>query len=73
MLLLLLVISSQCYCLSPLFYRNLGGLDAPTGWKRTKLGDENNVIIVEVNNVLTEKKITNVFGVIKGFVEPGRC
>lgn len=37
----------------------------------TKLGDENDVITVEVNNVLAEKKINNVFGVIKGFVDAG--
>lgn len=35
------------------------------------LGDENDVITLDVNNVLTEKKIHNVFGVIQGFVEPG--
>lgn len=48
----------------------------PEGWGVvTKLGDETDVITVEVNNVLTEKKIINVFGVIKGFVDSGtmRC
>lgn len=72
-MLLLLFFSSQCYYLSPSSYRNLGGLNAPAGWKTIKLGDESDFITVEVNNVLTTKKIVNVFGVIKGFVEPGRC
>lgn len=36
------------------------------------LGCETDIITVEVNNVLTEKKITNVFGVIKGIVDAGR-
>ncbi|KAI7810117.1 transferrin receptor 1a [Triplophysa rosa] len=34
-----------------------------------RLGDDGDVITVEVNNVLTEKKIHNVFGVIKGYVD----
>ncbi|KAF3699035.1 Transferrin receptor protein 1 [Channa argus] len=37
-----------------------------------RLGDINDNITVEVNNVLTEKKINNVFGVIKGFVDADR-
>uniref|UniRef100_A0AAX7SNT6 Transferrin receptor protein 1 n=1 Tax=Astatotilapia calliptera TaxID=8154 RepID=A0AAX7SNT6_ASTCA len=37
-----------------------------------RLGDESDVITVEVNNVLTEKRINNVFGVIKGFVDADR-
>ena len=41
-------------------------------WGGLRLGDENDVITVEVNNVLTEKKINNVFGVIKGFVDAGK-
>lgn len=36
------------------------------------MGDQNDVISVEVNNVLTEKKISNVFGVIKGIVDSGQ-
>lgn len=44
----------------------------PEAWSiRYKLGDENDVITVQVENVLTEKRINNVFGVIKGFVDPG--
>lgn len=57
-------------------HRQLGGQNVPEGWGVvTKLGDETDVITVEVNNVLTEKKIINVFGVIKGFVDSGtmRC
>ncbi|KAG8013949.1 Transferrin receptor protein 1 [Nibea albiflora] len=53
--------------------RQLGGQNVPESWGViTKLGDETDVITVEVNNVLTEKKITNVFGVIKGFVDSDR-
>ncbi|KAF7666428.1 hypothetical protein LDENG_00106090 [Lucifuga dentata] len=53
--------------------RELGGQTAPADWGGiNKLGDENDIITVEVNNVLAEKKITNVFGVIKGFVDADR-
>uniref|UniRef100_A0A4W5Q577 Transferrin receptor protein 1 n=1 Tax=Hucho hucho TaxID=62062 RepID=A0A4W5Q577_9TELE len=37
-----------------------------------KLGDDKDMVTVEVNNVLAEKMINNVFGVIKGFVDPDR-
>uniref|UniRef100_A0A4W6C065 Transferrin receptor protein 1 n=1 Tax=Lates calcarifer TaxID=8187 RepID=A0A4W6C065_LATCA len=51
--------------------RKLGGQSAPREWKSyyNNLGNEKDVITVEVNNVLTEKRINNVFGVIKGFVD----
>uniref|UniRef100_A0A8D0A8T8 Transferrin receptor protein 1 n=1 Tax=Sander lucioperca TaxID=283035 RepID=A0A8D0A8T8_SANLU len=53
--------------------RQLGGQDVPTGWGGLhKLGEESDLITVEVNNILTEKKINNVFGVIKGFVDADR-
>lgn len=53
--------------------RQLGGQNVPEGWNGfTKLGGEDDFITVEVNNVLVEKKIVNVFGVIKGFVDPDR-
>ncbi|KAM6920595.1 transferrin receptor protein 1-like [Lycodopsis pacificus] len=53
--------------------KQLGGQTEPGGWGgRYKLGDESDVITVEVNNVLTEKKINNVFGVIQGFVDADR-
>uniref|UniRef100_A0A3Q4H1I8 Transferrin receptor protein 1 n=1 Tax=Neolamprologus brichardi TaxID=32507 RepID=A0A3Q4H1I8_NEOBR len=53
--------------------RQLGGRTQPNGWGSiNKLGDESDVITVEVNNVLTEKRINNVFGVIKGFVDADR-
>ncbi|XP_028284343.1 transferrin receptor protein 1-like [Parambassis ranga] len=53
--------------------RKLGGQNLPNGWDSfNKLGDENDSIVVEVNNVLTEKKIYNIFGVIKGFVDADR-
>lgn len=45
----------------------------PEGWKGiNRLGDEKDIITVEVNNVLTEKKVSNVFGVIKGIVDSGQ-
>lgn len=53
--------------------RQLGGQNVPDGWGGlNKLGDLSDVITVEVRNVLTEKKINNVFGVIKGFVDADR-
>ncbi|XP_013869286.1 transferrin receptor protein 1 [Austrofundulus limnaeus] len=51
----------------------LGGQNLPEGWGAyNKLGNENDTMTVEVNNILTEKKINNVFGVIKGFVDADR-
>uniref|UniRef100_A0A1A7YT03 Transferrin receptor protein 1 n=1 Tax=Iconisemion striatum TaxID=60296 RepID=A0A1A7YT03_9TELE len=51
----------------------LGGQSLPEGWEGFyNLGNENDTISVEVNNFLTEKKINNVFGVIKGFVDADR-
>lgn len=53
-------------------YRQLGGQNVPEGWGgKYRLGQENDLITVDVNNILTEKKINNVFGVIKGFVDAG--
>ncbi|XP_062844211.1 transferrin receptor protein 1-like [Trichomycterus rosablanca] len=59
--------------------REMGGRDAPRGWGdgglqnvMYKLGAAEDVISVEVNNVLTEIIIHNVFGVIKGFIDPDR-
>ncbi|XP_034469237.1 transferrin receptor 1a isoform X2 [Hippoglossus hippoglossus] len=53
--------------------RQLGGQVAPGDWAcYNKLGDETDSITVEVNNVIAEKKIHNVFGVIKGFVDADR-
>lgn len=53
--------------------RKLEGPALPEGWGSiNKLGDEKDVITVEVNNILTEKKVTNVFGVIKGIVDSGQ-
>ncbi|XP_069574341.1 transferrin receptor 1a [Brachyistius frenatus] len=53
--------------------RQLGGRSMPGGWEGfNRLGNENDTVTVEVNNVLTEKKINNVFGVIKGFVDADR-
>ncbi|XP_061654709.1 transferrin receptor 1a isoform X2 [Phyllopteryx taeniolatus] len=51
----------------------LEGQIAPEEWGDfNKLGSENDVVTVEVENVLTEKKINNVFGVIEGFVDADR-
>ncbi|XP_074545279.1 transferrin receptor protein 1-like [Halichoeres trimaculatus] len=51
----------------------LQGQNVPESWgSYHKLGDESDIITVEVNNPLTEKRIHNVFGVIKGFVDPDR-
>uniref|UniRef100_A0A4W4ENY5 Transferrin receptor protein 1 n=1 Tax=Electrophorus electricus TaxID=8005 RepID=A0A4W4ENY5_ELEEL len=57
----------------------MGGLDPPRGWGKGglqnvtyKLGGDNDVASVEVNNVLIEKRIHNVFGVIKGFIDADR-
>lgn len=45
----------------------IGGLTSVT----YRLGGTENVT-VEVNNVLVNREIHNVFGVIKGFTDPGR-
>ncbi|XP_068427212.1 transferrin receptor 1a [Clinocottus analis] len=53
--------------------KQLGGRNEPESWgRRFKLGEESDVAVVEVNNALVEKKINNVFGVIKGFVDADR-
>ncbi|XP_067310451.1 transferrin receptor 1a [Pseudorasbora parva] len=57
----------------------LGGRTLPNGWRDRSLGgnvynlggnDDN--ITVEVNNVLIQKRIHNVFGVIKGYTDADR-
>ncbi|XP_066508335.1 transferrin receptor protein 1-like [Hoplias malabaricus] len=59
--------------------KGMGGRDPPRGWGdgglrgvTYKLGNESDLVTVEVNNVLTEKKIHNVFGVIRGFIDADR-
>ncbi|KAF4076346.1 hypothetical protein AMELA_G00213420 [Ameiurus melas] len=59
--------------------RQMGGRNSPRGWAdgnlknvEYKLGSSDDNVTVEVNNVLTEIQIHNVFGVIKGFVDPDR-
>ncbi|XP_017351000.1 transferrin receptor protein 1 [Ictalurus punctatus] len=59
--------------------RQMGGRSSPRGWAdgglprvEYKLGSSDDNVTVEVNNVLTEIQIHNVFGVIKGFVDPDR-
>ncbi|XP_067219441.1 transferrin receptor 1a isoform X2 [Chanodichthys erythropterus] len=57
----------------------LGGRISPDGWRdgmlpdtMYRLGDDRDNITVEVNNVLVQKKIHNVFGVIKGYIDADR-
>uniref|UniRef100_A0A3Q3F888 Transferrin receptor protein 1 n=1 Tax=Labrus bergylta TaxID=56723 RepID=A0A3Q3F888_9LABR len=52
--------------------KELGVITCPMDGVVRKLGGEGDIIKVDVGNVLTEKKISNVFGVIKGFVDPDR-
>ena len=45
----------------------------PTEWGGVhSLGDSEDIVTLEVNNVLVQKRINNVFGLIKGFVDPGK-
>ncbi|KAI2648928.1 Transferrin receptor protein 1 [Labeo rohita] len=57
-------------------FKNMGGDDAPEEFRgalpRYKLGSQSDNVTVEVNNKLAETKIHNVFGVIKGYVDPDR-
>lgn len=60
-------------------HKKMGGKPAPerfqgnlSGLSRYTLGGENNLVNVTVNNVLNDTKINNVFGVIKGFIDPDR-
>lgn len=53
--------------------RKLGGQNVPEAWGGiNRLGDETDNVTVEVNNVLVEKRINNVFGVIEGLVDAGK-
>ncbi|KAL2097920.1 hypothetical protein ACEWY4_007127 [Coilia grayii] len=59
--------------------RQMGGRKAPRIWVKDeqsgvqfKLGDDSDVASVEVNNVLVETSIHNVFGVIKGVQDEDR-
>ncbi|TTN01734.1 Transferrin receptor protein 1 [Bagarius yarrelli] len=59
--------------------RKLGGPDLPPEWAggglrdvTYKLGCGDDNISVEVENFLSAMKISNVFGVIKGFIDPDR-
>lgn len=68
-----------CYiCLLLSSNSKLGGRVSPDAWSdgmlrdtMYRLGDDRDNITVEVNNVLVQKKIHNVFGVIKGYVDAG--
>lgn len=55
----------------------MGGKDAPKefagtlpGVSKYMLGGETDVTVT-INNVLADTKIFNIFGVIKGFMDPG--
>uniref|UniRef100_A0A8K9Y331 Transferrin receptor 1b n=1 Tax=Oncorhynchus mykiss TaxID=8022 RepID=A0A8K9Y331_ONCMY len=59
--------------------KRIGGPDSPPSFKGkldnvkyTLGGASSEDVTVEVNNVLQDTEIHNVFGVIKGFTEPGR-
>ncbi|XP_063074931.1 transferrin receptor 1a [Engraulis encrasicolus] len=59
--------------------RSMGGRNAPRVWARGelsgvqyKLGDDNDIVSMGVNNVLVETNIHNVFGVIKGVQDEDR-
>ncbi|KAM9440014.1 transferrin receptor protein 1-like [Clarias gariepinus] len=59
--------------------REMEGRVPPRGWAdgslqgvEYRLGSVNDTVFVEVKNVLTEIQIHNVFGVIKGLVDPDR-
>ncbi|KAI5092645.1 transferrin receptor protein 1 [Silurus meridionalis] len=57
--------------------REMEGRSPPHGWgngglQDYKLGSTNDIVSVEVNNLLTEIQIHNVFGVVKGFIDPDR-
>ncbi|MBN3298508.1 TFR1 protein, partial [Amia calva] len=58
-------------------FTNLSGDLAPTEWSGSmdviyRLNSASDLVQVEVNNVLVEKSIHNIFGVIKGLVDPDR-
>uniref|UniRef100_A0A8C1KCW5 Transferrin receptor 1b n=1 Tax=Cyprinus carpio TaxID=7962 RepID=A0A8C1KCW5_CYPCA len=57
-------------------FEKMGGDDAPDRFKGDfpsyKLGREGDNVTVVVNNNLVDTKIHNVFGVIKGYVDPDR-
>ncbi|XP_023674311.1 transferrin receptor 1b [Paramormyrops kingsleyae] len=60
-------------------FRNMNGKNSPPNWDEGRLmgvtynlGGDNDTVTVEVNNSLVEKMIHNVFGIIKGFVDPDR-
>ncbi|XP_048030121.1 transferrin receptor 1b isoform X2 [Megalobrama amblycephala] len=57
-------------------FAKMGGKDAPDhfkgGFLSYKLGSETDKVAISVNNNLVDTKIHNVFGVIKGYVDPDR-
>ncbi|XP_063162321.1 transferrin receptor protein 1 [Candoia aspera] len=55
----------------------MSGSDCPSTWQNTLFpkcatSPAGTSVRLKVNNLLVEKKILNIFGVIKGFVEPDR-
>lgn len=66
------------HCVELMVFRKMGGRDPPHEWASGglrdvtyKLGGDDDVVSMEVNNTLAVTKIFNMFGVIKGFVDPG--
>ncbi|KAJ8375885.1 hypothetical protein SKAU_G00064650 [Synaphobranchus kaupii] len=61
-------------------FQKMGGETAPTSWiegglsevPTYHLGGENDTVTVEVKNILVERSIHNVFGVVKGLVDSDR-
>ncbi|XP_058621679.1 transferrin receptor 1b [Onychostoma macrolepis] len=57
-------------------FKQMGGEDAPKNFcgdfSSYKLGSESDKVTVAVNNNLADTKIHNVFGVVKGYVDPDR-
>lgn len=61
-----------------MLFSKMKGRSPPRGWAEGGLrdvnynvGDPNDTISVEVNNVPNEIQIHNVFGIIKGLIDPG--
>lgn len=68
-----MIFDANCF----LTRRKMGGKDAPKefagtlpGVSKYMLGGETDVTVT-INNVLADTKIFNIFGVIKGFMDPG--
>ncbi|KAJ8270381.1 hypothetical protein GJAV_G00113770 [Gymnothorax javanicus] len=63
--------------MATMLFRKMGGFTVPDSWEgrlgvNYKIGGNGDLVTVEVNNVLVEKRIRNLFGVIKGYLDPDR-